>query len=144
MSSIPATILQLRDVAPFSSCSDTELIFIGNRTYDLSARPGDTLARHGSDGREWVLIVSGTASVTIDGVIVARLGPGESVGEMALIDRGVRTATVLAETEITAVVASRSEFEQILHEVPAVMFWLLATVVRRLRAANDLLWTAPE
>lgn len=136
---LPPSLLRLRELPPFSGCTDDELRFVGARTGEHLARAGDALTEQGRTGREWIVIVRGTAVVRVGSGPVTRLGPGDVVGEVALIDHGSRTATVVAETDVEAIVASATEFAEILVGVPAVARSLLVSLAARLRAADDLL-----
>ena len=127
---------RLRHIAPFTTCSDRQLDFIGRRIVEHHARPGARLATEGQSGRELGIIVRGTASVVVNGMVIAELGPGDVFGEVALIDRGTRSATVVAETEVLALISSAREFEEILGHAPAVGRALLVALARRLRAAD--------
>ena len=139
MKALSATARRVRRVPPFSECSDDELAIVVNNTNDHRAAPGAILTEEGRSGREWIVIMSGSAVVRVCGSIVARLGPGDVIGEVALLDHGVRTATVIAETEVTALVANTAEFDRILTYVPSVTRSLLATLARRVRAADALM-----
>jgi len=143
MAPLPASLQRIRDVEPFSTCTDAELAFIADHTWDHRAAPGDVLTQEGRLGREWIVIVEGTAVVRVDGLEVARLGPGDAIGEMALLDHGTRTATVVAATELDTLVSSAAEFAQILAAVPSVARSLLVSLARRLRDTNDLLTPGP-
>lgn len=129
-------IERLRRLTPFATCTADELAFIAERTTVHHTRAGTYLARQHDIGYEFVVLVTGAATVAVDGRRVARLGPGDSFGELALIDHGARTADVVAETDVTAVVASAVEFEQIVCRSPAVVRALLESMARRLRDAD--------
>src|SRR3954470_10666950 len=78
---------------------------------DYSA--GDTIASEGSGGAGFFVIGDGTAKVTVHGQDRATLGPGDYFGEIALIDEGARTATVMAETDMTTYAMTFWEFRPI-------------------------------
>ena len=129
-------IERLRNIPLFSTCTKAELALVARRTSELRARPGDVLIREGVTGREFLVIVEGTASVMIGGERVAVLGAGDFCGEIALLDRGPRTATVVADTDLVAQVSSQSEFADVLAGAPNVGRHLLVGLARRLRAAD--------
>ena len=69
------------------------------------------------------------------GHLVATLGPGDVCGEIALLDHGPRSATVVAETDLVAEVCTAQEFNELLTEVPSFATQLLAQLAGRLRNA---------
>ncbi len=138
-SRLTTTLRRIGDVEPFTSCTDDELAIVASNTWDHSAPAGSVLTQEGRLGREWIVIVRGTAVVRVGSDEVARLGPGDVIGEVALLDQGVRTATVVAETPVEALVASAPEFDRILARVPSVSRAMLVGLARRLRAADDRL-----
>lgn len=139
MKTLPTSIRALRSLPPFAACTDDELAFVAARIGEHRASAGDVLTAEGRTGREWIVIVEGTAVVRVGSAVTARLGPGDVVGEVALLDHGPRTATVVAETDVEAVVASAAEFTEILVGVPSVARSLLVSLAQRLRAADDRL-----
>lgn len=142
MTSLSPAQQRLGRLEPFSKCTEDELAFIDGRIVEHHARAGDILTKEGRTAREWVVIAEGTAAVLVGTREVARLGPGDVIGELALLDRGPRTATVIAVTDIEAFVASHEEFLQILVGVPSIALALAVSLARRLRATNDLLTSA--
>ncbi len=100
---------------------------------------GTELTRQGDIGREAFIIVSGTASVSKDGVIEAELGPGQHVGELALLDGGPRSATVTATSDMVLLVLSKPAFNAVLDEIPTLAHKLLVSLARRLREAEQSL-----
>jgi CRP-like cAMP-binding protein len=141
MSSKNPTIDRLRQVPLFSACTDKELELIANTTTEIHSKAGDVLAREGQVGREFVVIVEGTAKVRVADRDVAELGPGDFFGEIALLDNGPRTATVVAETDLLAEVTSQQEFTALIEGAPTLARKLLVGIAQRLRAADMLLNT---
>ena len=92
----------------------------------------------GELGREAFVLLSGGAEVRRDGEVVAELGPGDWVGELALLDGGPRTATVTTTAPSDLLVLTRGAFNGVLDEVPTIAHKLLVTLARRLRAAEDV------
>jgi CRP-like cAMP-binding protein len=135
------TIDRLRRVPLFSACTDDELELIAGATTEVHSKAGDVLAREGQSGREFVVIVEGTAKVRIADREVATLGPGDFFGEIALLDNGPRTATVVAETDLVADVSSHQEFAALIEGAPTLARKLLVGIAQRLRAADMLLST---
>src|SRR5271156_3717376 len=96
----------LAGVDLFSRCTKAELSRIASLTSEYPASAGETLTRRGERGSEFFVIVDGKATATRDGVVLAHLGPGSFFGELALLDRGPRTATVTADTDMRLLVLS--------------------------------------
>jgi len=67
---------------------------------------------------------------------IAMLGPGQYFGEMALLDRGPRTATIVADTDMSLLVLGQREFAGLLDQIPSLSYKLLATMAARLREAD--------
>ena len=103
---------------------------------------GQTLFREGDPGTEAYLIRSGYVSINkIEGaktVELAARGPGEIIGEMALIDDKPRSATVLAKTKVEAEVITRSDLKTMLTNSPKPLITILHQLLVRLRDANEL------
>jgi hypothetical protein len=99
--------------------------------------PGETVTKEGSDAAAFYLIDSGTASVTVHGAFRRTLGPGDYFGEIALIDGGVRSATVTAYDELVCQGITLWDFQPLVQATPAIAWTLLRTLARMLREAND-------
>ena len=127
---------QLKSISLFSACTRKELELIAGATTNLRFPAGATLAKQGENGHEFMVIVEGTAHVEIGGQTVATLGPGEFFGEMALLDGGPRTATVVADTDLVAEVIGQREFAGLIEDSPQLAKKLLVGLARRLRAAD--------
>jgi len=126
----------IAQVPMFSACSKKDLQLIGRASDEVSVPAGKTLVEEGSPGHEFFLILEGTASVFRNGRRIATLGPGQYFGERALLDRGPRSATVKADTDLTVLVLGQREFAGVLDEVPGLARKLLAAMATRLREAD--------
>src|ERR1700730_15163726 len=97
----------LTEVPLFSACSRRELRTVSGLTTELSLPAGKVVTSEGQAGREFVVILQGKATVSIGGTEIATLGRGDFFGEIALLDGGPRTATVIAETDLETKVISQ-------------------------------------
>ena len=129
-------IEHLKSVELFSACTRKELELIRGATTELRFRAGEELARQGENGHEFMVVVQGTARVEINDQLIATLGPGEFFGEIALLDGGPRTATVVTETDVVAEVIGQREFARLVEDSPHLAKKLLVGLARRLRAAD--------
>jgi CRP-like cAMP-binding protein len=128
----------LRGIWLFSTCTDDELGRIAALARPQEAAVGEELTRQGEEGLEFFVIVDGDASAAVDGDEVGTIGPGGFFGEMALIDRGDRVATVTATTPLKLLVLGRHDFNQMLEfAMPQVAPKLLAVVGARMRTIDD-------
>ncbi len=127
----------LRSVALFSGCSTKELGRIATLTTPVVVDTGHVLAREGEPGREFFVIVDGTAVATIEGAQIGTLGPGLFFGEMALLDGGPRVATVTARSPMVLLVLNRAEFNQLIEAaMPSVARKMLTVLGQRLRDSD--------
>jgi CRP/FNR family transcriptional regulator, cyclic AMP receptor protein len=127
-------IRALSAVGLFSGCNKKELQSVARLCTPLSVEEGFVLTTEGAAGRECFVIIDGKARVTIGGRKVGEVGPGECVGEMALLDGGRRTATVTAESPMNAYVLSVSEFRILLGVSPTILLKIATSLAQRLRA----------
>jgi len=126
----------LAEVPLFSALSKKELGLVAKRAEDVMVEPGAILCSEGSAGHEFFVIVDGTARVSRHGRKVAEIGPGAAFGELALLDRAPRNATVTAETPMELVVLGQREFAGLIDDVPGFARKLLAGMAQRLRDAD--------
>lgn len=106
-------------------------------TDQLELAAGRILCEQDTVGREAFMILDGTAEVRRNGRKIATLGPGDSVGELALLDHGPRTATVKAETDLSVLVVGAREFAAILDDVPPIAHKLLKSLAARVRELDQ-------
>ena len=123
----------LASVPLFSACSKKELQAIARASVEVDIQEGRTFVEQGQTGREAFVIIDGTAEVRRNGKKVSTLGPGGVVGELALLDRGPRTASVTANEKMKVLVLGPREFSGLLDEVPTITHKLLASLATRIR-----------
>ena len=131
-----AHIEQLGKVPMFSGASRKELGLVAQAGDEIQIPAGQVLMEEGRQGHEFFLILEGDAVVKRRGKKVANLGPGQYFGELALLHRGPRSATVTAESDLVVLVLAQREFSGVLDAVPALGRTMLASMARRLREAD--------
>jgi CRP/FNR family cyclic AMP-dependent transcriptional regulator len=118
----------------FSECSKSELGKVAAVADELALGAGAELMREGERGREFVVIVDGSARVERGGERIATLGPGDFAGEIALVANVPRTATVVADTALRLLVLSDRSFQTVIRETPSIAVKVLAVLGQRLAA----------
>lgn len=128
--------LDLGDIWLFSACSAGQLRTIRRQVEEITVPAGRVLVEEGSVGREFFFIVEGTATVRHGGRKVAGLGPGQYFGELSLLDRKPRSATVTADTDMVLLVLDQRRFNGLLDEMPTLAHKLLSAMAQRIRDAD--------
>lgn len=126
----------LRGVRLFAELDDRFLGTLADEFTTRSFAAGATLAEEGEPGRTLLIIESGSVVVTVHGEEVGRLGPGDAFGEMALVDRSARSATVKAETDVHAHQLPVWSFRPLVESHPEVAWSLMEALAQRVRAAE--------
>jgi len=126
----------LAKVPLFSACSKKELQTIARASDDVEVSKGKVLVEEGKPGHEFFLILDGTASVKRGKKEIAKLGKGQYFGELALLDRGPRSASVVAASDLDVLVLGQREFAGVIDEVPSMAHKLLTSMAQRLREAD--------
>jgi CRP-like cAMP-binding protein len=127
----------LATVPLFSALSSKELAEVVRASEELDVAAGDELVTEGRVGREFFLILSGSAVVRRDGKQLAELGTGQWFGELSLIDHKPRSATVVAATDMKLLVLAPAEFAGLLETLPTIAANLLRGIAHRLREADE-------
>ena len=126
----------LRRVALFEGLDDDELERLADRFQERSVAEGDVVVEEGTTGSSFFVIAEGDVNVSVGGEQKATLGPGDTFGEMAVIDEDVRSASIVAATDLRLYFLTPWEFRPFVHEQPGVAWKLLQALSRRLRAAQ--------
>ena len=127
----------LRNVPLFSGLDDSELESLAEEFNERRFMAGDKIALEGEGGLMFFVVESGEASVAVHGEEVGRLGPGASFGEIALIDRRPRTATVTAVTDLRTFGLPVFVFRPFVEARPQVAWKLLEAMADRLAQAES-------
>ena len=120
----------------FSTATAKERRVLDKALEEVRVGPGRVLCEQDSIGREFFLIVTGTASVRHNNRKVRTLGPGQYFGELALIDRRPRSATVVSDTDMDLLVLGQREFNSVLSTMPELSRKMLIAMAARLRDAD--------
>jgi CRP/FNR family cyclic AMP-dependent transcriptional regulator len=138
---MPRTYAQEVDLSKiwlFAPCSAKDLRKVRQSLDEITAEAGEVLCEEGSSGHEFFIIVSGTAAVRRKGRKIATLGPGKYFGELALLDRQPRSASVVAESDMVLLVLEQRHFLGLLDTVPTLARKLLGAMAARLRESDQL------
>jgi CRP-like cAMP-binding protein len=130
-----ATTWDLAGIALLDDLEPEELTKIAPWFEVQDVSPGVNLTGEGASGYSFYILSDGTASVTIDGVEVNTLGPGDFFGELAILGDGVRTATVTTTSPSRLLVLFGTEFRQLQQEQPDLASRIEAGVRARLQPA---------
>ena len=126
----------LHSIPLFDRLDGKHLKRLGMLTEEVDVAAGKVLIRQGELGDEMMVIVDGTVTVERDGATINALKPGDFFGEIALIDRGPRTATVTADTPCRLLVINHRDFRSLIDEFPEVAAEVLVTLAHRLRSLD--------
>ena len=130
------TVKLLGSTQVFSDLSQKELGLIARQAKEMTFSPGDLLTSEGHEGGRFFIVCEGDASVSIGGEQMGRVGPGDSFGEIALIDGRPRSASVVAETPMRVMTLASWNFRPLLTEYPSITLKLLLQMCARLREAE--------
>jgi NTE family protein len=136
-----AATRQLSSVPLLSALDESALSAFEAQLDSLSLPGGGILFREGEVGTALYIVAAGSLGVAVRGedghdVLVARVQAGETVGEMALLDGGLRSATVFAPRDTELLRLERRSYERLIQQHPRSMLPLMSLLVRRLRIAT--------
>ena len=98
---------------------------------------GHVIARQGEIGTGFFVVVAGVVRVVRDGEVLAHLGPGEFFGELSVLDRMPRNASVVADTATSCLALASWDFEKVLLDQPQLTLTILRGVATRLREVTE-------
>jgi HEAT repeat protein len=131
-------VLELRKIPLFAELSTADLRRLADISEERTFSDGEVIASEGEIGDELHLILEGSVSVTRagSGSTLARRGPGEVVGEMSIITRQPRVASLIAEGGVRTVRIGRREFESMIRERPDLSLAMMRVLAERLGALS--------
>jgi CRP/FNR family transcriptional regulator, cyclic AMP receptor protein len=125
----------IKAITVFADLDERQRECVAGACRELDVDAGTTLTEEGEFGYAMFAVTSGTADVFKDGELIRTLGPGDVFGEIAVFFGGVRTATVVAKTDMKLAMLFNAELVRLDREAPDVADRLRATVADRLGAA---------
>lgn len=129
----------LRTVPLFAHLPTRSLKRVVQMATDVNHEKGHVVVKQGAGGHFLHIIISGEASVTVDGNHITQLGAGDYFGEIALVDGGARTATVTAITDLRILGIDASSFRRLVRSDPELATHLPVSIADRLRELNERL-----
>ena len=123
----------LRHVPLFAGCKTSALEDIGRLADEVDVPDGYAIVREGTFGEQFVLIVEGRVRIERGGRTVRTMGPGEFLGEIALIDHGRTTATATSEGPAKLFVLSHQGFDSLLDQSPSIRLEIMSALASRVR-----------
>jgi CRP/FNR family cyclic AMP-dependent transcriptional regulator len=123
----------LSQVPLFTRLGGSALEQVGKLTDEVDVKPGTELTHQGRPGGEFFIILEGTVEVRRDGELLRTMGPGEFLGEIALVDGGPRSATAVATGPTRLLVLTSPEFHTLIADHAEVRLSVLAALAERVR-----------
>lgn len=120
----------------FADLDERSVERLAGEFIERAFEPGQQIASEGEGGLNFFVVDEGEAKVIVHGNEVGKLGPGDSFGEIALVDKSARTATVTAETRMRCYALPVWSFRPFVAEHPDVSWRLLELLAERLRTAE--------
>jgi CRP-like cAMP-binding protein len=139
--SIVERILLLREIPIFADLNPEDLKRVAEIAREEWYPQNTVIFRQGEEGNVMLVIVAGTLKIvrSVNGSeqVLAQRGPGDFVGEMAVIESAPRSATLVTLDEVRVLSIEAGTFKGILHERPEVSFAVLRSLSRRLREMTE-------
>jgi CRP-like cAMP-binding protein len=136
IAAMSAPVEALQNVQLFSTLEEEDLEELARQLHERRFPEGAEVTTEGSTGAGFFVIAAGNAEVLVGGEHRATLGPGDYFGEVALIDDGIRSASIVAATDLLCYGLTPWEFRPFVEEHPKVAWALLQALARRIREAQ--------
>ncbi|MCX6516124.1 MAG: cyclic nucleotide-binding domain-containing protein [Actinobacteria bacterium] len=133
MASTKSTVDSLRNISLFSECSAKELALVVKNSTERALKAGTIIMDQGQTGREAYVILEGSATIKRNGKKIGTAKAGTVVGELSLLDNGPRTASVIADSDVTLLVISERALKGAIDNIPAISRKLLKALATRVR-----------
>ena len=128
-----AKIDRLRQIPLFQGCNTATLEEIARLVDEVDVADGYTLIREGAFGEQFILIIDGRIRIERGGHAIRSMGPGEVLGEIALIDKGRTTATATTEGPARLFIVGQGAFQSLLEQSPTVRLEIMTALANRVR-----------
>jgi CRP/FNR family cyclic AMP-dependent transcriptional regulator len=127
----------IRNVPLFARCSKKELAEIAHIADEVDLPAGKDFIRQGERGREFFVVLEGEVEVSRDGKAIQMRGSGDFFGEIALVTKVPRTATVTAKSPVRALVITDRDFRTLLSHSPHIQVKVLEALAERVAASQQ-------
>jgi len=127
----------IRAIPIFADLDDASVKQLAGDFIEREFAAGQSIATEGEGGLNFFVVESGSAEVSVAGNTVGTLGPGASFGEIALVDKSARSATVTATSQLRAYALPVWSFRSFAESRPSVTWKLLELLAERLRSAEQ-------
>jgi voltage-gated potassium channel len=128
---------ELRTIPLFQNLTDGQRERVAERLEEVDVDLGAVLARKGEFAYHLFVVREGTAAVTVDGELITSLGPGSTYGEIGVIDRGRRTANVVAASPMRLLTMTMWDFNELASDLPEFTAHAKAIAQERLKRTGD-------
>lgn len=129
-------MVDIKEAKIFQGLPDSEMRSVEKQLKTVKHPAGHEIIVRGEGGVGFMVITDGSVTVNTVQGRVRKLGPGDSFGEMALLDHEGRSATITADSDVTLATIPEWNFKPFLKEHPEVAYRLLQTLSRRVRQAE--------
>lgn len=141
--------MQLGSIPLFQDLSKQDLVDLAGKVTERSYAPGEVLVQKGETGDSLLLIVDGAVKIIGENaqgeeLILNQCGPGETIGEMSLLDQSPRSASVVALKATRVLELDRAAFTETIHQRPELSLLLIRSISSRLRFATTYIEKAIE
>jgi CRP/FNR family transcriptional regulator, cyclic AMP receptor protein len=126
----------IRHVPLFSHCSRKELAQVASLADEVDLPEGKEIIRQGERGREFFVLLEGSADVIRDGRKIATLSDGDFAGEMALVSRRPRNATVKTTTPVRSLVVTDQAFRTLMKRSDEIHLKVLEALAERIESTG--------
>jgi CRP/FNR family transcriptional regulator, cyclic AMP receptor protein len=133
-----AKVQLIKGVPLFAECSRKDLNEVAGIADEIDLREGKELTQQGRPGREFFVLIEGTADVKKGSRRVNRLGAGDFFGEISLVTQRPRTATVVATSPVRALVITDRSFRSLLEHQPGIQAKVMSALAARLGPDADV------
>lgn len=123
----------------FAGLSGRQFGMIANHARQDRFKADSTIAKQGSAGNWFFIILDGVVSVERDGKLLKTMSQGGYFGEISLLDGRPRTASILAESDVDVLIIDKTSFSRLLKTVPGLQEKVLMAVCSYLRKAEATL-----
>jgi CRP/FNR family transcriptional regulator, cyclic AMP receptor protein len=130
-------VVDVKESKLFNGLPDSELRSIERQMKTVTHPAGHEIVVRGENGVGFMIITDGDVTVSTVQGKTRKLGPGDSFGEMALLDHEGRSATIKADTDVTLATIPEWSFKPFLKEHPEVAYRLLQVLSQRIRQAES-------